>query len=225
MKFKSLLSVLIILATTSSCLKVKPIFEEEFDRFDGSMSKALKAECEAVNTDEDIKPLWSNITKELGNLDRSRVTEDKTPDELQAMISNSLSRIQSNSYEIYTTAKDQFIEDKFDHLIHWKIDKTDFKDSEPTWNDTFRILQVKVDKVYYLGMDVGGFKDRITISRDVYAFYINFHDEKGRSLSICMLQKTLGILVDVKYKDGDEIKTEKLLLNTSNQLALTSKEN
>ncbi|HEX7674564.1 MAG TPA: hypothetical protein VF412_10345 [Bdellovibrio sp.] len=188
---------LLVLFSLTGCLKTKSSSQSSID-MTADDKKTLVQDCIDMKAQGNIFELLARIKKDtdriLGILSDEKLNTKE--DEIRALadrISENAKKVESLSSEAWTTAR-------FNQDIKWDIDAYDFKDLIGPHMGGFKIRDYEISGVYLMGAKRDDLLGNLTMTSDEEGIHISYKN-KASSLEVCELQKTLMIVVEVRYQN------------------------
>ena len=193
----SQITITMFLLCLTACLKTKTETQSSYgmNQADRAM---LAAECKAMAEEGDILALLKIIKKDTDTV--LSVLDSENPEKQVAKVSALADRISDNSERVKSLAKGEWVETKYEHTLKWKINVEDFKDLLGAHVGGFSLRDFEVNSVYYMGQKRSDIIPLIETSGDENEITVKY-SSRGSSLELCQLEKTMMIVVEVKYRN------------------------
>ncbi len=196
---KKVMNALLILGTLSfaGCYKTKSESQLVF-KLDPKEKETLTKQCREMNSYGDIMQLLAEINAETKEVLRLLEAEDMRQNE--ARITELADSIDKKSYAVISLSREEWIERKWNFEAKWVINKQDFKDVLGTHINQFEITGVDLQKIFFHGEEREDLRDNVKVVEGDNEIRISYKN-KGSSLELCQLNKTMMILLDVNYRN------------------------
>jgi hypothetical protein len=186
-----------VLINLSGCLKTKTSRQSSY-----GLSNTDKAEvqgiCEAMEAHGDIWALLRKIKRDTNQV--LEILESPEAETQVSEISKLAEGISEASVKVQELAKAEWTEQKYEHGVRWDIDAYDFKDLIGTKVGGFVIRDFQLNDVYFLGKKRPDLKMQIQVSKDYDGIHVKY-ESKTSALDLCQLEKTLMVVIEVRYKN------------------------
>ena len=197
---KTLMKLLLLAMSLSmaGCYKTKSVKQIRFN-MDAQDKEILMGQCEEMKSFGDINELLKEIKKDTKTL--LSLLEDEDMLKNKSGISKLAERIDMNSKGVIALSKNEWIESRWDFEAEWVIDKEDFNDVVGTHiKKAFLIKDASLQKIYFHGEERIDLLNNITVTQKYNNVNIRYKN-RGNSLELCQLHKTMMVLVNVKYRN------------------------
>lgn len=159
----------------------------------------LQKECTEINSQGDIMKLLAEIKRDtnevIGILEGDNLEAEESRIEILA------DRIDQKTKLVLSLSRDSWVKERWDFEVKWLLDREDFKD---LWGshlkNGFQITRAKLQDAYLMGEKRSDLLDHVRLTRRGSRVEI-FYQNRGSSLEICQLQKTLMIMAEVNYRN------------------------
>jgi hypothetical protein len=196
---KKLLNVLLVMCcfTLTSCYKTKVVSQMDFD-MDENEKETLMQQCDEMSSYGDVMQILHEIKSETNEVLQLLSTEDMRMNEKR--VSALVDSINKKSYLVIALSRSEWVDQRWNFEAKWSIDKNDFKDVLGVHVGQFKITKAQLQKVFFHGEQREDLLQNVSITEGDNQIVINYKN-RGSSLELCQLHKTLMILVDVNYKN------------------------
>lgn len=187
----------LMLLNLTGCLKTKSSRQSSVD-MTADDKKALMQDCSDMKAQGNIFELLSSIKKDT---DRVLVLlSDEKLNTNEEEIRNLANRISENSKKVESLSSENWSTARFNQDIKWDIDVYDFRDLIGPHMREFKIRDFEITGVYLMGGKRDDLLEDITATSDEDGIHISYRN-KVSSLEVCELQRTLMIVVEVRYQN------------------------
>ena len=159
----------------------------------------LQKECAEINSQGDIMKLLAEIKSDTNEV--ISILEGDNLESEESRIELLADRIDQKTKLVLSLSRDSWVKERWDFEVKWLLDREDFKD---LWGshlkNGFQITRAKLQDAYLMGEKRSDLLDHVRLTRKGSRVEI-FYQNRGSSLEICQLQKTLMIMAEVNYRN------------------------
>lgn len=197
---KKIIKLLLVLTSVSlaGCYKTKTEKQVQF-KMEPEDKKTLMQQCEEMKSYGNIMQLLAEIKADKDEVLKLLEAEDMR--EHSEKISGLASDIHEKSEAIIALSKGEWVDPKWEFEVNWVIDNDDFKDVLGSHlKKTFEIKDTLIQKIFFNGQLRSDLMKNISLVEARNKVIVNYRN-RGSSLELCQLHKTLMVLVNVKYRN------------------------
>lgn len=109
--------------------------------------------------------------------------------------------IQEKSDKVIFLSRSEWTINQWEEKITWELDRRDFKSVlGKLFAGGFEILEPTIHSVYYQGQERNDLKEKLQLQSDSGSIVVTYHN-RSSSLELCQLQKTMMIILEVKFRN------------------------
>lgn len=191
---KTLSLKLMLLLIFAGCLRTKPQ-QSISPKVSASALENIHHACEEIKSTGDLVKLLTLIDKDMQNLMHVLNRENLgAPEEHEA--TELADEIQKNSALVKKLSQENWSNPEVGNEINWEISNADF----PLLPGEVRITDAKVHKIYFMGEEREDLLSKVTIDPTANRLKVSF-EQDATILEFCQLNKTLMVVVEVKYRN------------------------
>lgn len=180
----------------SGCLQTKSEYNSQLI-MDTDQQAILKSHCDSMNQTGDMIQLLTQIKKDTNYV--LDLLQKSDPRKYQKKITTLADRVSENSQKVIHLSKPEWTTNQWNHQVQWKINDEDFDDILGVNLGSFQILDYRLERVYFQGQLRDDLKEKITLHEGSDQIDISYQN-MGSSLEVCQLEKTMMIVMKVKYR-------------------------
>lgn len=196
----------------TGCLKSRSETNASFEVSQDDL-RVLKNHCEEIKQNGDILELLKAIKLNVDEV--FRILDKENPDQYVGQISILTGKVSELSKKVISLARDEWTISLWQHQIYWNITPIDF--GNRYMNMGFAMKSSFIHSIYLQGEKRDDLKNLVnldTTQKKLTATYMG----QGSSLELCQLQKTMVIIVGVKFKALGITRTQYFNLYVKNEL-------
>ena len=209
---KSILCCAFLIMATGCIKSIK----QDHVSYQAEEVQSIKLDCGQIEKEASIFQLLKEMKK--NNEEIFSLLELPDPRIEEARIEELAQAIKLIGEAISHQVKTDWSVGKWKQEIEWRIQKRDLATINPRLPTGFEILEIELDSVYFMGELRNDLKSQISATIENGEVVVKFQ-ELASSLEVCSLQKTMGIILAVRFKNLWSIKKQYLNLNVENDFA------
>lgn len=179
----------------SGCLKTKTEYQSQLQLTELERQELAQA-CSDISAQGNIFDLLAKIKESTKSV--LELVEAEDPQKHINEITLLADDISVMTKKVQSLGRTEWNEDKYIQSVTWTIDKKDFKDLVSARVGWFGIYDYDVKAIYLMGERRDDLKSKFRFKDVQDGFSLTYLD-KISSLNYCQLEKTLMIVVEVRY--------------------------
>jgi hypothetical protein len=197
----------VFMIMTSGCIKS---VKQDHVSYHPQDLQAIQLDCEQIEKEPSIFQLLKEMKE--NNEEIFSLLELADPRMEEGRIEELAHGIKLIGEAISRQIKTSWSVSKWKQEIEWRIQKRDLATINPKLPTGFEILDIQVDSVYFMGELRNDLKSQILATIENGEVVVKFQGVAS-SLEVCSLQKTMGIILAVRFRNLWTIKMQYLNLN------------
>jgi hypothetical protein len=179
----------------------------------------VKAKCEALKLQGNLVDEQKVISERMGRL--VELLDSDNLESKETELAEIVQKIAQTSISMKAKLDSKFADISLQQAITWKISWRDFQHRLPLVNHSqlgWKLKRIEIEKFMSGGVEQVLPKSAWTILVDDHAGLVRLN-RPASLLEVCQLQKTLGVVVQVTFANGQLIENRKFLLYSENMEA------
>lgn len=196
---KQLLISLFLSLTLSSCYKVQKMNNHDLI-LSHDLSASLKQACGEIRAQGDIMKLMKEIKIETERA--LHLLENSDLVESEKKLRKLSESIEKKAYLVTSLAKKEWVTPIYDYTAVWAIEAKDLSDlSGSHFKKGLEFLDIQLKGISFSGVSRDDLLSNVNLFWEHDQLIKIEYKEKATALEMCQLNKSLMIIVDLKYRN------------------------
>lgn len=192
------------LLTLAFCLSLggcyKTVTEGQFVlKINDAEKETLLNDCRQINAEGDIMKLLAEIKADTNEV--IGILEGDDIEGARAQVETLADGIDIKTKKVISLSRGNWVDSRWDYEAKWMLNREDFKDLWGTHiKNGFQLNRAKLQDVYFMGEKRSDLLGNVNLVKKGNTVEVTFKN-RGSSLEICQLNKTLMIMAETNYRN------------------------